>query len=142
MAEQHEEQRPATEEPKATPATEKKEGKEQAAGEAGQQAVAEAAAIEGQAVAEAAAALKEAERIAEAAGERAAQKWLDAKLTEIENAANKRIEELKTWLEGRLTEIHAKKSGEGQTGESAPAAESPRETVQREEPKSRRYRFI
>lgn len=131
--------------PAQPPAEKTPEDKAAAAENAGAEAVAQAAQVEAEAVAQAAAAHKEAERIAEAAGERAAQKWLDSKLKEIEDAGNKRIEELRTWLDGRITEIQGKKPAEKAAAEGAgtpqPAPET-REPVRSGEGRQRKFRII
>jgi len=83
-----------------------------------------AATVEAEAAIAAAKAEADAAKIAEASGERAAQKFLEAKLTEIETAANARIEGLKKWLDERLSAIEGKKTPkeEPESAEGAAAA--------------------
>lgn len=88
---------------------------------------------------------EEAERIAEVAGERAAKKFLDAAMAEIEG-------KLQTWLDERLKQIHAKPAEKTPEEVAAAAAAEPvahaAQTEEKREPapgaeaKKRRLRFI
>lgn len=84
-----------------------------------------AATVEAEAVVAAAAAQKEAAKLAEESGERAAKKWLEGKITEIENAANARLEELKKWVADELAKIDGKKPAGSETAPPAPASGEP-----------------
>ena len=67
-----------------------------------------AADVEADAVAAAAAAEREASKIAEAAGAKAAEKWLESKMQEIEAKATAAIAEVKKSFEDRLAAIEGK----------------------------------
>jgi hypothetical protein len=101
------------------------DGKAGAAAEAVHEAAHAAAAVEADAVVAAAKVEEDANTIAEASGERAAKKYLEAKLAEIETAANSKIEGLKTWLDNRLKQIEGKKPETKPEGEAAKSAEAP-----------------
>lgn len=115
-----------------------KDDKHEAASAAVHEAAHAAANVEAQAATEGAKILAEAEKLAKEVGAKAAEKWAEAKLAELEKNSNARLEELKTWLEERIAKIEGKKPEE----QPAPAAGGSPESAPRSEPAKKRYRRI
>lgn len=122
-----------------------KDDKHEASSSAVHEAAHAAANIEAEAAVAAAQAEKEAAALAKDVGARPAQKWLEARVAEIEKAANDRLEGLKKWLDERLAKIEGKKSegSERQPDSSAKrAGEEQPGNEPRNEPAKKRYRRI
>ena len=108
-----------------------------------------AADVEADAVAAAAAAEREANKIAEVAGAKAAEKWLESKMQEIEAKATAAIAEVKKSFEDRLAAIEGKlKPAEGKGTESGPnsqpdsVANEKSAPVAQDEPPKRKVRRV
>lgn len=95
-----------------------------------------AADVEADAVAAAAAAEREASKIAEVAGARAAEKWFESKMQEIEAKAAAAIAEVKKSFEDRLAAIEGKlKPAEPKREEASKPEEKPAPIASVEPPK-------
>ncbi len=105
-----------------------------------------AATVEADAAIAAAKAQEDAAKIEKDAGARAAEKWLEARLVEIEDAGNKRMEGLKQWLDERLKQLEGKKPAEEKPpAEAEPPAAPPAAPPASEPPAApakKRYRMI